>query len=155
MPTTETSIVIAASSSDVSDVLLDIDAAPLWTSGLERLELVEGTPGEPGCLGNAHYVEGSRRYVVEDRLIDATPGVHFRSLIRGGGMRATVDTRLEDLPSGTRITIRWKGTGTNPLTKLVLPFMRRQIRKRTQEDLRALRNLVEGRAKHREQAGNV
>lgn len=146
MPTIEESADIAASPSAVSDVLLDIDAAPLWTSGLERLELVEGIAGEPGCLGRAHYVEGSRRYVVQDRLIEAVPGHHFKSEIRGGGMRAAVETRLGEIPAGTRVTIRWVGTGTNPITKLILPLLRRQVSKRTQEDLQALRDLVERRS---------
>lgn len=145
VPTIEESIDISASPSTVSDVLLDIEATPLWTSGLERFELVEGKAGEPGCVGRAHYVEGSRRYVVEDRLVEAIPGHHFKSEIQGGGLKATVETNLEEIASGTRLTIRWNGTGTNPITKLVLPFLRRQVRGRTQEDLHALRGVVESR----------
>ncbi len=148
MPTIEESTDIAASPSAVSDVLLDIDAAPLWTSGLERLEPVEGIAGEPGCLAHAHYVEGSRRYVAEDRLIEAVPAQHFKSEIRGGGTRATVETRLNEIPSGTRVTIRWVGKGTNPITKLILPFLRWQVSKRTREDMQALRDLVESRSGH-------
>ena len=145
MPTVEQSILIAASPSEVSGVLLDIDAAPLWTSGLERLELIEGTLGKPDSLGHAHYVEGSRRYVVEDRLIEAVPGQRFTSAISGGGMKATVETTLDEIRGGTRLTIRWKGTGTNPVTKLVLPLMQRQVSRRTQRDLHALRDIVERR----------
>lgn len=145
MPRIEESVEIPASPSAVSDVLLDIDAAPLWTAGLERLEVVDGSMGEPGCVGHAHYVEGSKHYIVEDRLVEVTPGAHFKSVIRGGGLKATVETSLEETPAGTRMTIRWSGTGTNPLTKLVLPFMRSQIARRTREDLDALRRLVESR----------
>lgn len=147
VPTIEESIVISASPSAVSDVLLDIDAAPLWTAGLEAFELVEGTAGESGCVGHARYVEGSRRYIVEDRLLEAVPGDHFRSEIRGGGLKAAIETRLDEIPSGTRLTIHWKGTGTNPLTKLVLPLLKRKVSRRTREDMQALRRLVEGRAK--------
>lgn len=146
VPTIEETTEIVASPLAVSDVLLDVDAAPLWTSGLERLEVVEGIAGEPGCLGRAHYVEGGRRYVVEDRLVSAVPGHSFTSEIRGGGMRATVETRLEEIPSGSRVTIRWVGTGTDPMTKLVLPLLRRQLRGRMREDLQALRDLVESRS---------
>ncbi|NNF11086.1 MAG: SRPBCC family protein [Acidimicrobiia bacterium] len=143
MPTVEESIVISASRSAVSDVLLDIDAAPQWTSSLENLELIEGKVGEAGCVGYAHYVEGSRRYIVEDRLVEAVPGDHFKSELRGGGLKATVETRLDETPSGTRVTIRWKGSGTNPVTGTILPFLRRQVAKRMREDMQALRNLVE------------
>ena len=146
MPKIAECIDISASPSAVSDVLLDIDAAPLWTSGLERLELITGTVGEPGSAGRAHYIEGSRRYVVEDRLVESTPGSHFKSEIQGGGFRATVETDLDEISSGTRLCIRWDGVGTNPLSKVILPFMKRRMAERTREDLESLRNLVERRA---------
>ena len=145
MPTIEVSIVIAAPPMSVSDVLLDIEAAPLWTSGLERLELVEGVLGHPGSVARAHYVDGRSRSTLEDRLVEATPGRHFKSEIRGDGLRATVETELEEIPVGTRLTVRWSGTGTNPLTRLALPFLKTRVRRRSQEDLRALKSLVEAK----------
>ena len=154
MPTIEERIDISASPSAVTEVLFDIDAAPLWTSGLERLELVEGSIGESGCVGLAHYVEGSRRYVVEDRLVVSTPDSYFKSRIRGGGLKATVETTLDEIPTGTQVTIRWRGTGTNPLTKLVLLFMRRRVGRRMRQDMRALRDLIERRADSAEGAGH-
>lgn len=145
MPVVEASIDITASPEAVSDVLLDMEAAPRWTSGLERFELVEGVPGHAGSRGIAHYVEDGRRYTVEDRLLEAVPGHHFKSRISGGGLKATIDTRLERIPGGTRTTIRWSGTGTNPLTKMMLPFLKTKIGSRCREDLEALRRLVEER----------
>jgi hypothetical protein len=145
MPVVEESVDIAASPEAVSDVLLDIDAAPKWTSGLERFEVVEGVPGEPGCVGAAHYVEGGRRYSVEDRLLESIPGHRFKSTIRGGGLKAMIETRLTQVPGGTKTTIRWSGTGTNPITWLMLPLMRGKIGERCHQDLEALRRLVEER----------
>lgn len=149
MTTVEVSVVIAASPESVSEVLLDADAAPLWTSGLERLELVRGTAGLAGSVGLAHYVEGGRHYTLEDRLLEVDPARHFESEVRGGGLKAVVETNLERLPDGTRTTIRWSGTGTNPLTWLMLPFMRRSVGRRCREDLESLRALVESRATDR------
>lgn len=140
---------MAASPEAVSEVLLDPDAAPLWTSGLERLELIEGVLGQPGSVGLAHYVEGSRRYTVEDRLLEAVPGRHFKSRVEGGGLRAIVETRLEKAGDATRVTIRWSGTATNPVTKLMLPLMRGRVRERCKDDLESLREVVEARRAHR------
>jgi hypothetical protein len=140
---------IGASPESVSDVLEDIDAAPLWTSGLEHLELVEGVPGQPGCVGLAHYVEGSRRYTLEDHLLEAVPGRHYKSRIEGGGLKITVETTLERVGDATRMTLRWSGRGTNPLTKLMLPFMGNKVRERSLEDLESLRKLVEARRTQR------
>lgn len=145
MPTIEESVDIAASPESVSDVLLDADAAPLWTEGLESLELVEGVAGGAGSVGLAHYVEGKRHYTLEDHLLEAEPGRHFKSEVRGGGLRVIVETDLERVPGGTRTTIRWSGTGTNPITCLLLPLLRKSVRQRCRSDLEALRDLVEGR----------
>ena len=56
MPTIEVSTDIAASPMAVTDALLDIELAPRWTSGLERLELVEGQVGEAAPALTRHRV---------------------------------------------------------------------------------------------------
>jgi hypothetical protein len=143
MPTIEAKTDIAASPMAISNVLLDIDLAPIWTSGLEHLELIEGEIGQPGCVGRAHYVENGRRSTLEDRLVEAEPGRYFRSELIGDGFTATVETELAEVPGGTRMTIRWSGKGTNPLTRVLLPVLKPRLRKRTQQDLEALKRLVE------------
>lgn len=144
MPTVRTTIHIGAPPEAVDRVLLDAELAPVWTSGLERLEVVAGQPGRPGCVGRAHYLEGGRRYVLEDVLEQVTPARHYLSRVTGGGITASVETTLEPMGEGrTRLTLRWVGRGTTLLTRILLPFMGRRIRRRAEADLRALRGLAE------------
>jgi hypothetical protein len=144
MPTVESSIRIGVPPSEVTRVLLDADLAPRWTDGLERLELIEGEPGQAGSVGHAHYLEGGRRYVLVDVLEEVTPGRYYRSRVAGGGIAATVETTLEPVGrDATQLTVRWVGKGTNPLTKVTLALMKRQITKRTESDLKSLRDLGE------------
>ena len=142
MSTVETRVDIAAPPEAVASVLLDADLAPLWTRGLDRLELVEGAVGEAGSVGLAHYVEG-RRHTLRDRLISVTPCRHYVSEISGGGLKATVETSLEPFEDGTRMSVRWVGRGTNFITRLTIPLMKPLISKRSEDDLRSLRRLVE------------
>ena len=134
---------IEAPPESVASVLLDADLAPMWTRGLDRLEPVEGTIGEPGSIGLAHYVEGRRRYTLRDCLISVTPCRHYVSEITGGGLKATVETTLEPSADGTRISVKWVGEGTNLLTRLTIPLMKSLISKRSEDDLRSLRRIVE------------
>ena len=143
MPTIETRVDIEASPESVASVLLDADLAPIWTRGLDRLELVEGAIGEAGSVGLAHYVEGRRRHTLRDRLISVTPCRHYVSEITGGGLEATVETSLEPLGDGTRMSVRWVGRGTNLITRLTISLMKPLISKRSEDDLRSLRLLVE------------
>jgi uncharacterized protein YndB with AHSA1/START domain len=150
VPTVETTIRIGVPPDAVAEVLLDADLAPRWTSGLERLELVSGEPGRPGCVGRARYVENGRRSVLEDVLLAVTPNRRYLSRVSGSGLTATVETILTPVDGGeTDLFLRWVGRGTNPITRIVLPLMRRRIARRAGEDLIALRCLAEGRAAHR------
>jgi carbon monoxide dehydrogenase subunit G len=137
-------VVIAATPEQIGAVLHDADAAPRWTEGLERMEVTEGEPGVAGSVGLAHYEEGGRRYTMIDRLLEVDPGRYYRSEITGGGLRAIVETTLEPVAHGTRVTISWAGRGTNPVTTLLLAFMGSRVRQRALSDLEALRDLVEG-----------
>jgi uncharacterized protein YndB with AHSA1/START domain len=144
MPVIERTVRIGAPPETVARILLDVDCAPEWTAGLERLELVAGEPGQPGCVGHAHYVEKGRRYVLEDVLLDVTPNRRYRSRIRGGGISTTVQTTLTPIGDGhTQLTLQWNGRGTNLLTMCTLPLMKRRIAQRTDADLRSLRRLAE------------
>jgi hypothetical protein len=146
MPTVTVTLRIAVPPEVVAGVLLDAESAPLWTAGLERLEHVAGEPGEPGCVGHAHYGAGRRSYVLVDVLEEVVSNRRFVSRVTGGGITARVETDLEPVGEGaTELTLRWKGSGTNPLTRLLLPMMRRRIRRRAAADLDSLRELAEAR----------
>jgi uncharacterized protein YndB with AHSA1/START domain len=143
MPTVEAHVSIAAPPESVVSVLLDADLAPKWTRGLDRLELVEGAVGQAGSVGLAHYVEGRRRYTLHDRLVSVTPGRRYVSEITGGGLKATVETTLEPLADGTRMSVKWVGRGTNPISGLAIRLMKPLIAKRSKDDLDSLCRLVE------------
>ena len=143
MPVIDATIRIGAPPEDVVAVLLDAELAPAWTAGLERLKLIEGQPGQAGCVGHAHYLEGGRRSTLVDVLEKVNPGRYYRSRVTGGGISAVVETTLEPTADGTKLVLRWSGKGTKLLTTIGLYAMRRRIARRMETDLRALKRLVE------------
>lgn len=145
MPRVEIAILIDVAPEVVAGVLLDPELAPAWTAGLERLEVVEGEPGEVGCVGRAHYRNGDRRYVLVDVLEQVTPNRHYVSRITGGGITARVETTLEPIGDGaTQLTLRWDGKGTATRTRFLLPLMKRRIARSALADLQKLRRLAIG-----------
>lgn len=139
-------LVIRAPVDGVVAVLLDADLAPAWTDGLDRLDVVSGTPGEPGCVGHAHYRGAfGRETVLTDTLEEVDPGRYFRSRIEGGGMRAVVETVLEPTVDGTDVRLRWRGTASSLFGTLTMRILRHRIQRRAEADLGSLARLVEAR----------
>ena len=141
--TVRTSIYIDRPPPVVAAVLLDPDKAILWTSDLERFEVLEGRPGLVGSRARLHYQEGGRRYVMEDELLEIEPDRRFLSRVSGEAIEAEVETFLEPDKGGTLLTIDWRGRGKPLLLKLLLPFMRRSVARQAQADLVKLKALVE------------
>ena len=141
--TIKTSIFIARPPEAVTRVILDPDQAVRWTTDLERFEVVSGTAGLPGAMARLHYVQGGRPYVMKDELLEADPGRRYKSRVSGEALVAEVETTLLPEAGGTRLQIRWTGSGRRfPLT-LLLPLMRNSIRRQAEADLVKLRAVVE------------
>lgn len=147
MITVRSTVACRAPVGDVEAVILDPDLAPLWTDGLERLELVEGEPGVPGSVGRAHY-RGSfgRTTVMTDTLEAAEPGRYYRSRITGGPVTATVETSLAPTPDGCTIAIVWTGTGATLVANATMRVLRRGVEHRARADLERLAALAETRS---------
>lgn len=148
MPTIETTVDISQPPKIVAQALLDPENAVHWNSDLERFEVISREPGEVGSIAHLHYVQGGRRYVMEDVLEEMVPDRYFRSRVSGNGLAARVETWLREKDSGTEVRIRWSGSGRSLLTRIVLPFMRQAILRQTKGDLERFKGLVETRGAH-------
>ena len=129
----------------VMAILLDADSAPLWTTDLERMEVVRGTPFGAGSKAHMHYLQQGRRYVMEDELLEVVPNRYFKSHVSGEALSAIVETSLTPVEGATEVAIRWTGTGGPFVMRLLLPLLRRSIKKQALADLRKLKALAESR----------
>ncbi|MGB2959464.1 MAG: SRPBCC family protein [Bacteroidota bacterium] len=148
MPTIETTVEIVQPPEIVAEAFLDPANAVHWTTDLERLEVISGNPGEVGSAAHLHYAQKGRPHVLVDVLEETVPNQYFRSRVEGGGLKAHVETWLRRRNDRTEVTIRWRGSGTRLVTRLLLPLLRGAIRRRTQSDLATFKKLVETNGAH-------
>jgi hypothetical protein len=144
--TVRSQIFIARPPEEVVQVILDPAKAVLWTSNLERFEVINGNPGEVGSVAHLHYVENGRSYVMKDELIAADPNRRYVSRVSSDALTAEIESVLSPSEGGTRLAIRWTGEGRMPLLRLLLPFMRAAVARQAAADLRKLRDLVESQS---------
>lgn len=144
--TFEASIFIAAPPEAVTRVILNPDLAVRWTTDLERFEVVHGNAGQPGAVARLHYLQGGRPYVMQDELLEVDPGRRYRSRVSGEAVVAEVVTTLIPEEGGTRLVIRWAGSGRRFPLSLLLPLMRRSVVRQAEADLGKLKSLVESEA---------
>jgi carbon monoxide dehydrogenase subunit G len=137
------SIYINRSPEVVAGVLLDPSKVILWTSDLEKFEVISKEPGLVGSKARLHYIEGSRRYVMEDHLLEVDPNRRYLSRVSGDAIDAKVETFLKPAGAGTQMEVHWTGNGKHLLLKLILPFMQKNIARQAQKDLEKLKELVE------------
>ncbi len=143
MPSFTVRTVVCAPVETVVEAMLRAENAPHWTKHLERMEVVERTPGLTGSVSRLHYLENGQRYVMEDRMIDVDPGRRYLSEVSGDVIEARVETLLHPTDTGTEMTMNWAGQAKTQPLKLLMPLLRRRMRRHAQEELEDFARLVE------------
>jgi hypothetical protein len=134
---------INRSPEEIADVLLDAEKAVLWTTDLEKFEVLSRPKDLVGSRARLHYKQGGRRYVMEDELLLVEPNRRYLSRVTGDAIEAEVETILTSIDKATRVDLRWSGRAKPMLLRLLLPFMRGAITRQSQRDLEKLKLLVE------------
>ncbi len=114
-----------------------------WQRYLEKMEVVKGKFGEVGAIAHLHYLEKGRSYILEDKLLYYEEGKKIRSQVSGQGMDIEVETILESLPKGTKISMTWNGTSKSIFTRSILRLMQGKIAKQAEAELNTFKTLVE------------
>jgi len=116
---------------------------PFWMNNVDKFEVIKGKIGEVGSIAHIHYSERGKKYVMEDKLEYCEPGKKYVSTVSSEALFVRTETTFSKMKEATKINLKWSGKGKYFILKLLLPFMRKNIRKMAKNELSRFKYFVE------------
>ena len=110
MPKITISVVIQQDPSIIHLALMNPNNHIYWTSHLEKFEIIKNVEGNVGSIAHLYYNEKGRKYMMSDELLEVKAEKFYRSKVLGNGLEIFIETQLEKLENGTKMTIKWVGS---------------------------------------------
>jgi hypothetical protein len=130
---------------EVSAFAADPDNATAWYENIEQVEWETSPPLEVGSRLRFAARFLGRRLVYTYEVKVHEPGVRFVMATAEGPFPMETTYTWEDAPGGTHMTLRNRGEPSG-FSRVATPMMARAIRRANDKDLRALKQVLEGRA---------
>lgn len=127
----------------VWNAFIDSDNMIQWERYLEKVEVIKGKFGEVGAIAHMHYRKKGSSYILEDKLVGYESGKRILSQISGQGMNIEIETIIDPLPKGTRISMIWNGTSKSLIVRIILRLLQKKITKQAEDELNTFKSLVE------------
>ena len=139
----KTSIIIDKPIDEVIQAYLEPKNIPYWMTNVVNYEVIEGKMGEIGTIIRLHYNQSGQNIIIEDRLIYCEKGKKYVSERASKTLIVQLETTFYPLKNATKMNLVWSGKGKVFILKLLLPLMRKNLRKLAKSELIRFRNMVE------------
>lgn len=120
-----------------------VDNMKKWQPTLVGFDRVSGTPGQPGAASRLTYDEGGRSVILTETITLRREPEEFAGRYDSSVASSAIHNRFEVLgPASTR----WDVTADvefRGLWRMLAPFLRGTIRKRTRADLERFKLMLE------------
>lgn len=131
------------SRADVWRAFDSVDNMKKWQPTLVGFDRISGTPGQPGAVSRLTYEEGGRSVILTETITLRREPEEFAGRYDSAMGTTAIRNRFEALsPTSTR----WDVTSDvefRGLWRLLAPFIRGMIRKRTRTDLERFKSMLE------------
>lgn len=135
--------ILEASREAVWQAFDNIENMKKWQPTLQQFEHLSGQPGQPGAVSKLVYDENGRSVILIETITDRSEPDCFSGTYDNNTVFNDITNRFEALDGNRTRWImeteyRFKG-----LFKLMAPFVRGSIKKRSDEDMDRFKALVE------------
>ena len=141
---TQNTVIINKPIKEVWSFFQNPDNLPLWLAGFQKYELVSGAAGTVGSITKHYFLERGKELILEEKILEIIPEKKFASSLDSSMMTNTVTNYFNDLGNGQTecslsSDVQFKGF----LWKQLGPLMKREFKKRQENDLQKLRQVLE------------
>ena len=143
---TQTTVIINRPIKEVWAFFKNPDTLKLWLGGLQRLEHISGTPGTVGAKAKHYFLEKGKELVMEEEILEEIPEKKFVGTLSSPMMVNTVTNYFNDLGnSQTEYSLSSDTQFKGFFWKQIGPLMKSEFKKRQENDLQRLKQVLESR----------
>jgi len=141
---TQSTVIINRPIKEVWDFFKDPNTLKLWLGGFQRYEQVSGTPGTVGAKAKHYFIERGKELVLDEEIIEVIPEKKFLGTLGSPMMVNTVTNYFNDLGNNkTEYSLSSDTQFKGFFWKQVGPLMKGEFKKRQQNDLQKLKQVLE------------
>jgi uncharacterized membrane protein len=137
-----TSVEIDRLRADVADFAADPDNVTRWYANIKSVEWASPPPLDVGSRLTFVATFLGRRLAYTYEVLEHVPGSKLTMATQEGPFPMETSYSWEDVPGGTRMTLRNRGEPTG-FSKLGAPMLAQAMRRANQKDLERLKRLLE------------
>jgi len=137
------SIVINKPIDVVIQAYLEPKNIPYWMTNINKSEVIKGKMGEVGSIVHLHYNNNGQISIIEDKLIYCEAGIKYVSRRVNQSLDVHLETNFRSLKNASKMSLIWSGKGNYFIVKLLIPLMRKNLRKVAKSELTRFKNLIE------------
>jgi uncharacterized protein YndB with AHSA1/START domain len=143
---TQTTVIINKPIKEVWEFFKNPDTLKLWLGGFQRFEQISGTPGTVGAKAKHYFLEKGKELVMDEEIIEEIPEKKFVGTLSSPMMVNTVTNYFNDLGNNqTEYSLSSDTQFKGFFWKQVGPLMKSEFKKRQENDLRRLKQVLESR----------
>jgi len=143
---TQTTVIINKPIREVWAFFKNPDNLKLWLGGFQRFEQVSGTPGTVGAKAKHYFLERGKELVMDEEILEEIPEKKFVGTLSSAMMVNTVTNYFNDLGNDqTEYSLSSDTQFKGFFWKQIGPLMKSEFKKRQENDLQRLRQVLESR----------
>lgn len=138
-------VTVNAPAQRVWEFFMNPDYLKNWLTGFVSVEQLSGKPGEPGSTSKLRFMERGKQMEVIEKVLRVETGQQYSFQMAHEGLDILTDVRFVSLGQLTEIIQAVQFSPRGIFMKIMMPFIKGEMKRRMGKDLQKLKEFIEGK----------